>query len=147
MISYRCMCSVKLHHVSLDANTLLLRTDNINTQLTVNSPESAEMSVHSPKLLIQWRPIEVFQLLWSQLWDLRVVVRCSVTQYRCCTCMLPFCVCLRSPFHLIKRLHIPRVYSVNPFVFGMRVWIKTCLVLWLEVKIKIKEGQGLLKQR
>lgn len=89
MISYRCLRSVRLHHLSPQTNTLLLWTVNINTWLTVNSPASArnvcpQAKITLPRKISQNKPIRSFilALLQAQLGDLRVTVRCIVIQYR-----------------------------------------------------------------
>lgn len=77
MISYRCLRSVRLHHLSPQTNTLLLWTVNINTRLTVNSPASArnvcpQAKITLPRKISQNKPIRSFilALLQAQLGDL-----------------------------------------------------------------------------
>ncbi len=136
MISHRCLCSVKLHHLSPQTNTLLLWTVNINTRLTVNSPTSARNVCPRAKITLllkisQNKPIRSFilALLQSQLGDLRVTVRCIVIRYTWAIYMLfmkQSAFAFSIPPH--KRWHIPRFYSTSgPFMFGPRVWIKTLL--------------------
>lgn len=64
VISYRCLLSVNL---SPQTNTLLLWTININTRLTVNSPESARnvcprAKITLPLKISQNKPIRFFIL-------------------------------------------------------------------------------------
>ena len=109
MISYRCLRSVKLHHLSPQTNTLLLWTVNINTRLTVNSPASARNVCPQAKItplpkISQNKPIRSFILVlftvparrftsYSEMYSYSVYVYTGFLWSR---------VPLLSPFSLIK---------------------------------------------
>lgn len=113
MISYRCLRSVKLHHLSPQTNTLLLWTVNINTRADSEFPSvKPETSVHRQKITLlpkisQNKPIRSFILapfffLQSQLWRFTSYSEMYSYPIYVYTCFLWSRVPSLSPFSLIK---------------------------------------------
>lgn len=152
VISYRCLRSVKLHHLPPPrSNTLLLWAVNINTRLTVNSPASARnvcprAKITLPPEISQNKPIRSFipALFYSpspEIYELQWGVQSNICIYM--LFMKQSAFALSIPPH--KRWHIPRFYSTSgPFMFGSRVWMETdssCLcssATWSDVCVRGK---------
>lgn len=123
MISYRCLHSVRLHHLSPQTNSLILWTVNVNTRLAVNSPASAKRVCPQAKnnSVRSFIPALLQSLLMRFMSYIEI---CSYPMYLCAFFYLLCAFTVSILAH--KRRHIP-IYIYIFFYLCFRDRIKTFL--------------------